>query len=216
MNDRTLAVEAGARVTDLFATQQGAFEAHPCPAADERRAHLRALKQQLSRYQDVLAEAIEPRLRRPLAGRVDDARRAATTLEINHAISHAASWMKPSRRKTELLFLCNRLRVHYQPKGVVGVIATWNFPIYLAVGPLAAALAAGNRVMIKMPEVTPRHQCGAEDGCSAKSSPRTMSLWSAASSTIRTSFTSLPFNHIVFTGSPAVGTHRDAPGRRRT
>src|SRR5262245_65033794 len=78
-----------------------------------------------------------------------------STLEINHAIRHVSRWMKPSRRATELLFLTNRLRVTYQPKGVVGVIATWNFPVYLSIGPLAAALAAGNRVMIKMPEVTP-------------------------------------------------------------
>src|SRR5262245_66123663 len=63
--------------------------------------------------------------------------------------------MKTRRRSTELLFLTNSVKVMYQPKGVVGVIVPWNFPIYLALGPLAAALAAGNRVMIKMPEVTP-------------------------------------------------------------
>ncbi|MFH4082092.1 aldehyde dehydrogenase family protein, partial [Acinetobacter baumannii] len=68
---------------------------------------------------------------------------------------HLRRWMRPSKRRTELLFLSNRLSVQYQPKGVVGVIVPWNFPVYLALGPLIAALAAGNRVMIKLPEITP-------------------------------------------------------------
>ena len=76
-------------------------------------------------------------------------------LEADHAIHHLRRWMRPSKRRTELLFLSNRLSVQYQPKGVVGVIVPWNFPVYLALGPLIAALAAGNRVMIKLPEITP-------------------------------------------------------------
>jgi coniferyl-aldehyde dehydrogenase len=57
--------------------------------------------------------------------------------------------MKPSRRAPELLFLTNSLKVIYQPKGVVArAMAPWNFPVYLSVGPIATALAAGNRVMI--------------------------------------------------------------------
>ena len=114
------------------------------------------------------------------------------------------------------LFLSNSLRVHYQPKGVVGVIATWNFPVYLSVGPLAAALAAGNRVMIKMPEVTPRHQRELlkrmlgevfdEDhvaliGGEARRSERF--LVAAVQ----------PHRLHRLAGS---GPHRDAPGRRRT
>lgn len=78
-----------------------------------------------------------------------------SVLEADHAIHHLRRWMRPSKRRTELLFLSNRLSVQYQPKGVVGVIVPWNFPVYLALGPLIAALAAGNRVMIKLPEITP-------------------------------------------------------------
>jgi coniferyl-aldehyde dehydrogenase len=112
--------------------------------------------------------------------------------------------MKTSRRKTELLFKTNSVRVRYQPKGVVGVIVPWNFPIYLALGPLVAALAAGNRVMVKMPEVTPATnavlkallaQIYAEDLVAVVGEE-------LADPNV---FTSLPFDHIVFTGSPAVG-----------
>lgn len=76
-------------------------------------------------------------------------------LEVNHAIGHVKSWMRPSKRHTELLFYQINFVFQYQPKGVVGIIVPWNFPVYLALGPLVAALAAGNRVMIKLSEFTP-------------------------------------------------------------
>ncbi|MFW2061593.1 aldehyde dehydrogenase family protein, partial [Acinetobacter baumannii] len=76
-------------------------------------------------------------------------------LEADHALHHLRRWMRPSNRRTELLFLSNRVSVQYQPQGVVGVIVPWNFPVYLARGPLIAAVAAGNRVMIKLPAITP-------------------------------------------------------------
>jgi len=63
--------------------------------------------------------------------------------------------MKPSRRAVGMAFQPAVARVVYQPLGVVGVIAPWNYPLYLAIGPLVGALAAGNRVMIKMSEYTP-------------------------------------------------------------
>ena len=127
-----------------------------------------------------------------------------STLEINHAVSHLRRWMKPSRRSTELLFLSNRLRVTYQPKGVVGIIATWNFPVYVSLGPLAAALAAGNRAMIKMPEVTPATNAVLRRML-AEVFPTDMIAVIGEELADPNTFTALPFNHIVFTGSPAVG-----------
>src|SRR5207344_2376564 len=96
-----------------------AFGANPYPTAAERRKHLLALKRQLHRYQDVLAEAMSKDFgfRSHAESKMLDI--LGTTLEINHAISHLGRWMKPSRRSTELLFLSNSLRVTYQPKGVV-------------------------------------------------------------------------------------------------
>ncbi len=203
-NDRTPAVEAIARVADCFDAQQRAFEANPCPSVDARRDHLRALKKQLSRYQDVLAEAIGRDFggRSPAESAMLDL--LPTTLEINHALSHVARWMKSSRRKTELLFFSNSLRVHYQPKGVVGVIATWNFPVYLSIGPLATALAAGNRVMIKMPEVTPATNAVLKRMLGEVFDEDHVALVGGELEDPNV-FSSLPFDHLVFTGSPAVG-----------
>ncbi|MBS0403952.1 MAG: coniferyl aldehyde dehydrogenase [Proteobacteria bacterium] len=205
MNDRLapkLRADLGLR--DTLATQQQAFARQPFPSAAERRANLKALKQQLHRYQDLLAEAMSRDFgyRSPAESKMLDI--LGSTLEINHALSHVKRWMKPSRRSTELLFATNSLRVTYQPKGVVGIIVPWNFPLYLALGPLAAALAAGNRAMIKMPEVTPatnavlRRMLG-------EAFPADLVSVVGEELADPNGFTSLPFDHIVFTGSPAVG-----------
>ncbi len=195
---------ASARMQRIFTAQCHAFAAGPWPSAAERRAHLLALKRQLTRYQDLLADAMgrDFGFRSPAESRMLDLLGAA--LELRHAVSHLRRWMQPSRRRTELLFLTNSVRVHYQPKGVVGVIVPWNFPIYLALGPLIAALAAGNRVMVKMSEVTP-----ATNAVLARMLgeifPEDQVAVVGEELLQPGEFTALPFNHIVFTGSPAVG-----------
>lgn len=202
MNPAT--ISADQRLADVFARQQQACLRNPCPGASERRDHLKALKRQLRRYQDVLCESIARDFghRAPAETKMLDL--LTTTLEANHAITEVGRWMKPSRRWPELLFATNRLRVTYQPKGVVGVIATWNFPIYLSMGPLVAALAAGNRVMIKMPETTPATNAVLRMLLSEVFTEDHVALFGEELSD-PTAFSALPFNHIVFTGSSAVG-----------
>jgi hypothetical protein len=103
-----------------------------------------------------------------------------------------------------LLFLGNSVKVLYQPKGVVGVIVPWNFPIYLAMGPLVTALAAGNRVMIKMSEVTPATNAVFKTLLGEVFGEDLVAVVGEELVDPNV-FTSLPFDHIVFTGSPAVG-----------
>lgn len=196
--------EVAAWLQSIFNAQRAAFQANPCPSAAERRSKLGALKRQVSRYQDVLAEAMSADFgfRSPTESKMFDL--LGSTLELNHLISHVGKWMKPSRRSTELLFKTNSLKVVYQPKGVVGIIVPWNFPIYLALGPLAAALAAGNRVIMKMPEAA------AETGrmlarMLGEVFPEEEVAVVFQKLPSYDLFTSLPFNHIVFTGSSAVG-----------
>ncbi len=127
-----------------------------------------------------------------------------STLEANHAIAHLGRWMRPSRRSTELLFLSNSVEVRYQPKGVVGVIVAWNFPVYLALGPLVAALAAGNRVMIKMPEKTPATNAALARLLGEVFDEEEVAVVGEELGDPNL-FTRQPFNHIVFTGAPSVG-----------
>ncbi len=195
---------AAARLRRTFAAQQAASRADPCPPAAARRGKLKALRRQISRFQDALTEAISRDFdtRSPTETKMFDL--LGSMLEVNHAISHVRRWMKPSRRSTELLFLSNSLRVTYQPKGVVGIITPWNFPIYLALGPLIAALAAGNRAMIKMPENTPATNAVLRTMLGEIFAEDEVAVFGEEIAD-PTDFTTLPFDHIVFTGSPRVG-----------
>jgi len=202
---QTIAPEdAAAWLNGIFDAQRTAFNANPCPTSSERRAKLRALKNQISRYQDVLADAMSADFgyRAPTESKLFDL--LGSTLELKHLIAHVGKWMKPSRRSAEWLFASNPLKVMYQPKGVVGVIVPWNFPIYLALGPLAAALVAGNRVMMKMPEAASRTGETVARMLGEIFDPTEVMVVHQKLPSYDV-FTSLPFNHIVFTGSPAVG-----------
>src|SRR5262245_41906908 len=109
MNDpRPIALDdAATRTIRLFEAQKQAFAAQPYPTAEQRRAHLRKLRSQLHRYQDVVAEAISRDFgfRAHAESKMLDM--LPSTLEINHAIAHLKRWMRPSRRATELLFVTN-------------------------------------------------------------------------------------------------------------
>ena len=200
-DSQTLSIE---RIQAVFQAQKSAFDKAPYPSALQRRQQLKAIKKQISRYQDVLAHAMHQDFgcRSHAESKMLDL--LGSTLEANHAISHVKRWMQPSRRGTELLFLTNKLEVRYQPKGVVGVIVPWNFPVYLALGPLIAAIAAGNRVMVKMPEITPHTNAALEKMLTDIFSEDEVFL---IGEELRTpgDFTALPFDHLIFTGSPAVG-----------
>ena len=190
----------------LFLAQQAAFSAMPYPSLSERRAVLRGLRAAIRAHAGRLATA---------AAQDFSARAEAESLmvdvlpsilHINHLLRGLKRWMKPSRRHTELLFLGNSARVMYQPKGVVGIVVPWNFPVYLALGPLATALAAGNRCLIKTSEFAP-HTSVALRAMLAETFAQDEVAVIEGDAQVARAFTSLPFDHIVFTGSPEVGKH---------
>ena len=192
------------RLLRIFAAQRAAALAHPYPAASERIAKLKALKRQLARYQDLLAEAMQRDFghRSHIESKIFDL--LSTVMDIDHSIAHLRSWMKPRRRANGLLLLGNGLRVQYQPKGVIGIIVPWNFPIYLSLGPLIAAIAAGNRAMLKMPPATPATNAVLERMLGEVFNEDEVAL-SGAELSDPSRFSALPFDHLIFTGSTAVG-----------
>jgi len=123
---------------------------------------------------------------------------------IRHTRSHFGGWMKPQRKSASIWFRPGRARIIPQPLGVVGIIVPWNYPLFLAVSPLAAALAAGNRVMIKMSEFTP---------CTGELLAELVAKYFAADdvsvvlgdAAVGADFARLPFDHLLFTGSTKVG-----------
>jgi coniferyl-aldehyde dehydrogenase len=194
------------RMQDVFERQREAFRSHPFPTLAERKAKLKTLRSLLQRYQDPIVAAVSADFGGRAPAETKLAEVLGPVLEINHALHALRGWMKPRRRSTELLFLGNSVRVNYQPKGVVGVIGAWNFPLYLSVGPLVAALAAGNRVMIKMSELSPRSTELLAKMLAEGFAEDEIAVFGGEVAQAQ-AFSQLPFNHIVFTGSPAVGHH---------
>ena len=194
------------RMEAVLAAQRAAFGRDPYPTLAERRGKLEALRAALRGWQGRIVEAVD----------ADFGTRAETetrllevlgpTLEANHAIRKLRKWMRPRRRHTELLFATNAAWVEYQPKGVVGIIVPWNMPGYLSLGPLVAALAAGNRAMIKMSELSPRFT-GVLARMLAEVFPEDEVAVFGGEVEEGRAFSRLPFDHLVFTGSPEVGRH---------
>jgi len=123
---------------------------------------------------------------------------------INYSIGKLKSWMKPKRKSIGLLFQPARGKVIYQPLGVIGIIAPWNYPVFLCIGPLTAALAAGNKAMIKMSEYTPKTSTLIAD-LMAQIFPKEKVAIVGGDAEIAATFSSLAFDHLFFTGSTNVG-----------
>jgi coniferyl-aldehyde dehydrogenase len=123
---------------------------------------------------------------------------------IRHTRSHFAGWMKPQGKSPSLWFRPGRARILMQPLGVVGIIVPWNYPLFLAISPMAAALAAGNRVMVKMSEFTPRTGELLASLVTRYFSADDVSVV-LGDATVGADFARLPFDHLLFTGSTKVG-----------
>ena len=124
--------------------------------------------------------------------------------EIDHLLGHLRRWMKPQRVGVGWKFWPARAEVRPEPVGVVGVIAPWNYPVNLALIPLATAIAAGNHVYLKPSEHTPRTARFLRD-LLADVFPEDRVAVAFGGADIASEFAALPFDHLVFTGSTAVG-----------
>ncbi len=133
---------------------------------------------------------------------------ASSVGAVKHARKHLRQWMKPraSRVRFPLGLLGARATLQFQPKGVVGIISPWNFPVNLAFVPLADALAAGNRVMIKPSEYTPHTSELMAELVARYFKPEEVAVFPGGSET-GIAFSRLPFDHLLFTGSTTVGHH---------
>ena len=124
--------------------------------------------------------------------------------QIRHAKAHLRQWMRPTVVGSTWFLLPSRAYVVHQPLGVVGVIGAWNYQILLTLGPLVDALAAGNHVMLKPSEVTPRSACVIASIVAERFSPEHVTVVTGGPE-VASAFTALPFDHLIFTGSTRVG-----------
>ena len=126
--------------------------------------------------------------------------------EIKYARKNLRRWMRPQRRSVNITFKPARGEVRYTALGVVGVVAPWNYPFQLAVIPLVNAIAAGNRVMVKPSEFTPCVSALLEKMLGEVFSDDEVVVVQGDAA-VGAAFTQLPFDHLLFTGSTAVGKH---------
>jgi coniferyl-aldehyde dehydrogenase len=195
------------QVSDLdhiFQLQRDAFRRQPHPSADERRAHLYAVCRLLLDHGDAIAAAIDADFGHRSVHETKILEIFPALQEAKHARAHVAKWMQPERKSVSVWFLPGRARVVKQPLGVVGIIVPWNYPLYLAVGPLVSALAAGNRVMVKMSEFTPRLAELFAQLIGSYFAPDHVAVVNGDVE-VAQAFAAKPFDHLLFTGSTSVG-----------
>lgn len=188
----------------LFTQQQKAYFQAPYPTLAQRKTKLKQLRKALLANQQLLIEAISTDFGHRASQETLLAEIFPSIKEIDYVCKHLKKWMKPQRRKVSMIFQPASNQVFAQPKGVVGIIVPWNYPLFLAISPLIYALASGNRVMIKMSEDSPRttevlaHLLGGIFSCD-----EVAILGGDAS--VAQAFSALPFDHLLFTGSTQIG-----------
>ena len=194
------------RMHDLFDAQRAAFRKAPMPSADERIQQLQALKQGILKHQQALIDAISDDFGRRSADETRLAEIMPSLEGIHYASKRVRRWMKPSRRRVGIAFQPAKAQVVYQPLGVVGIIVPWNYPLFLAVGPLITALSAGNRAMIKMSESPPRTAEVLEQ-LLGEIFPQDHVAVVTGEADVGVAFSKLAFDHLLFTGATSIGRH---------
>jgi len=169
----------------------------------ERIARLKKLREAMMARREDFYAAFQKDYRKPSA-EVEGTELMPVLDEIRHTIGSLKKWAQPRRVSRTTTTLDSQAWIEYQPRGRVLIIAPWNFPLNLCFGPLVSALAAGNTVILKPSEMTPSVSAVMAEIIAQVFSPNEVALFEGALPTSQ-ALLDLPFDHIFFTGSPAVG-----------
>ncbi|MDN3713402.1 coniferyl aldehyde dehydrogenase [Paracoccus cavernae] len=183
-----------------------ASRADPLPDWPRRRARLLALKTMIRRNRTVFGAAIARDFGQRPQAETDMAEIFPSLQEIRHALRHGKGWMRRRKAGVSLPFLPARAAIHPRPVGLVGIVAPWNYPLFLAIGPLVSAFVAGNRAMVKLSEHAPAFAEAFATAATAHFDAQTLAVVTGGPE-VAAPFTALPFDHLVFTGSTAIGHH---------
>jgi len=190
--------------SEILARQRAAFLKEGPPSLIQRKADLLKLKRAILAHQEEIKSALIADFGHRSPHETSIMEVMTVIQAINYQRRNLRRWMRPEKRRVPMHFQPGRAWVSYQPLGVIGVMSPWNYPLSLALMPLATALAAGNRVMIKPSEFTPT--------CSTLLSRLIGETFGqeqvaviAGDAGVGQAFSALPFDHLVFTGSTEVG-----------
>lgn len=186
----------------VFQLQRAAYLRHPYPSLEERLESLKKLERILIDNADAIAAAVN----RDFTNRCVEETKILEVFGcvdgIRHTRGRLKKWMKPQRRHVSINFATGANRVIPQPKGVIGIVSPWNYPLFLTISPLTSILAAGNRAMIKM-ATNSQHLCALlHEKFAAEFAEDTVAILPGVRGS---EFSSLPYDHLIFTGSADAG-----------
>ena len=186
--------------------QKRAFSEDGEPCCEVRLADLSRLASKIAEKCDGIADAMNADFGNRSRHESYVAELYTTLAGIRHIKKNLASWMKPENRPVNKVFLPAKAGVRYRARGVAGIISPWNYPFYLAIMPLATALAAGNRVMLKPSEEAPATAALMKEMLSEIFPPERVCTVCGGPE-VGAAFSALPFDILLFTGSTTVGRH---------
>ncbi|WP_019875434.1 coniferyl aldehyde dehydrogenase [Sporichthya polymorpha] len=195
---------AAAELKAVLDRQRADFSAAGPPSLLRRRKDLRKLEDLVLRNRVPLAEALREDFGHRSRTETEIAEIVGSAHSLRYARRHVGIWMLPRLRGTSIWFLPGSNRVVAQPKGVIGIVAPWNYPVHLTMAPLAAALAAGNRAMVKMSEFTP-NTTALLTRLLGEAFPVEQVYVTGGDADVAREFCSLPLDHLLFTGSTQNG-----------
>ncbi|MEZ4319513.1 MAG: coniferyl aldehyde dehydrogenase [Myxococcota bacterium] len=193
-----------ARLQAALDEQRAAFARQPNPTAAERDRWLATLLSVVLDHKQRFVEAISADFGNRSAHETLGAEVMVTAAGIRYLRQHLKEWMAVEPRHISLLFAPARGEVRYQPKGVIGVISPWNYPLQLALVPVATALAAGNRVLLKPSELSPATSALMQELLHA-AFPRDLVQVVTGGPDVGAAFAGLKLDHLMYTGSTHVG-----------
>ena len=199
---RRMALESG-DIERIYDLQQRNRAAVAATGAAERIGKIKRLERAILARRDEIRAAMWDDYRKP-AAEVDLSEIYPVVSEARHAVRHLRSWLRPRRVSTRLALLGSRSSVLHEPKGVVLIISPWNFPFNLTLAPLVSAIAAGNCVILKPSEMTPASTACMKRILGDLFDENEVAVIEGDSLVAETLLTK-QFDHIFFTGSPAVG-----------
>jgi len=190
-------------IDGLFAKQLPTALALRSSTAAQRMVKLRRFADALIRRRAAWYEAFAQDFAKPPA-EVESTELLPVIEEVRHAVAHLRRWMKPKRVGATWLTLGTRARVEAQPRGRCLILGPWNYPVNTVLCPVVSAIAAGNTLMVKPSELTPAVSRLVGELIAEVFTPDEVVVVQGG---VRTAqhLLSLPFDHIFFTGSPAVG-----------
>ena len=192
------------RLGRLLAAQRAAFLRVGAPSLAQRRSDLTRFRATLIGHRKAIENAINADFGHRSKYETAIMEVVGVAEGVKYLIRNLRKFMAPTRRHVAMTMRMGKARIEYQPLGVVGVMSPWNYPVNLALMPVATAIAAGNRVMLKPSEFTP-----VTNALIAKMFgeifPENQFAIVTGDAVVGAAFTALPFDHLVFTGSTAVG-----------